>query len=647
MADLNFDDLLPGANAPSFADLIPEKRKPFSVPMPSPDGPIDFLKTAAIRAGGGLVDLATQGPQGMLRQILFPDIADAEKKADPMSAPGSAAADAAFANGVTEYKPDSAAGRIGLSATTGAMGGGPFGAAGALLGGAGGSLGQGAGELGLPRWAQIAAGFAPALAGKPAQNVAGRFGSASDQAAGMIAKRLARDEAAGGPSASAIGSQLAEADGKPLAIADVAGENVKGLGERIATQPGEARQIATQFLTGRDAGAGPRLIADSEAGLNPGGDSAFATRQQLDTARRTAAAPAYDAFYNAKPLQSGTLAEDHLNNLLDRPSMRSAARRALTIAQEEGRDPSSLGIRFDAEGAASFERVPSWQTMDYLKRGIDDTLNPYRSPITGRLQLDEHGRAINDTLHELTNFMDQETRTANGTSLYAKAREAYSGPSQSMDAMRRGSNIFNLKPEQIAEDMKTLPAGDRDFYRQGAQDALRERIAKTSNGGNEALRIMGNDYVKQQLRPIFGSDSAFQTFMRGAMNENIMAQSKNTMLGNSRTAARLAEMGAQNDGGGVGSAMLQVGGGLAAGEPIAGILGIPKLAKSIRERLSRPSPAVDAEIARLLFNSDTGANQSALTRIMQGLPQGNAYVGPGLLGSVPPAGMLGQSNARR
>jgi hypothetical protein len=80
----------------------------------------------------------------------------------------------------------------------------------------------------------------------------------------MVAKRLTADVKAGGPTATDAIQALtdAQAAGKPMALADVGGPNIRGMAGHVARQPGESKNIATSFLAGRDAEAANRLSQD-------------------------------------------------------------------------------------------------------------------------------------------------------------------------------------------------------------------------------------------------------------------------------------------------------------------------------------------------------------------------------------------------
>jgi hypothetical protein len=161
-----------------------------------------------------------------------------------------------------------------------------------------------------------------------------------------------------------------------------------------------------------------------------------------------------------------------------------------------------------------------------------------RNPITGRLSqrgvsLDQFRRAY---LGELDGL---DTSGA-----YAGARASWAGPSASMDAVRAGQAVLNRRPEEIAADVARLrqtSPGDLEFYRLGAADAIKEKIAKTGMGGDEAKRLVGNQYTQQQLRPLFDAQPDYDRFIKSVTAENRMFETRQRLVGGSQTAERLAE----------------------------------------------------------------------------------------------------------
>jgi hypothetical protein len=424
---------------------------------------------------------------------------------------------------------------------------------------------------------------------------------------------MAQDAAAGGPNADTIRTGLQNAGGSPLSIADLGGENVQALAGRLTRTQGEPREIATQFLADRNAGMAPRLIQSIDQNLS--GGNAFNAAQDLLAQRRADAAPLYQAAYGHYPLNPDTIAPDgELDNMMSRPSMQNAAHRALGIAKEEGRDPASLGITFNEAGDPKFERVPSWQTLDYVKRGLDDVVNQSREPLTGRLVLDEAGNAVNSTRRTFLNFLDENNPD------YAAARQAWAGPTESLAAMRQGQNFRTWRPEQIEQTMSGMGPSEQEFFRLGAADSLRTAVGQSGTAtpliGSNAVNQRGADYLQQQIRPLFPSNDAFNRFTQNANNENLIFANTNRFVGNSATAARAAE-----DRGGAGhgvSALANLAGAgsaFFAGEPVAGVGLLSRALGSLNNIGEVNNPQVNAAAARMLYNSNPAQNADALARV--------------------------------
>ena len=356
----------------------------------------------------------------------------------------------------------------------------------------------------------------------------------SNPGALRVVKRLEQDRKAGGPTAQDMIDLLNSAPDAPQTLLDVAGKNVRGLAGKVARAPGPSGQVIEGALNERDLGAGNRLSASVNAGLGEG--SAYDAAVTLHDLRKTAAAPAYEAAYAHPPINPDLLKpEGAIGALMPRPSMRAGMSNALRIAAEEGRDPSVLGIDLDAQGEPFFTRVPNWQTLDYVKRGLDDVVEKYRDTTTGRLVLNTYGNAANDTRALFRTTL----RDLNPS--YAKALDSYSGPSTSIDALRAGQGFLHQRPEEIARRIKEFGEGDREFYKMGAADTLRIAVAKKGVHADETKAVLNSQYMRDQLRPLFETDEAFSTFIKSIEAEGRMFNSRYDVLGNSRSAARLVE----------------------------------------------------------------------------------------------------------
>lgn len=416
------------------------------------------------------------------------------------------------------------------------------------------------------------------------------------QAVQAIARRMTQDAKAGGPTAQDMLDLMIAAPEKPQALVDVAGENVRAFGGKLARQPGEARQIARDFLNQRDVEAGPRIASDVNQGISAGG-SAYDTNEALMSARSAAARPQYDAAFQQQQVWS-----PRLQNFIDDPVMRQGLRRGMeleridSVTHNRPFDPTQMGVDLDAEGNIQFRDVPNMRVLDAGKRGLDALIADERNPVTGRLS--QRGVSLDQFRRAYLGELDSLDKT--GT--YAAARAAWAGPSASMDAIRAGQAVFNRRPEEIAAEVARLQQhspGDLEFYRLGAADAIKEKIAKTGMGGDEAKRLIGNRYTQQQLRPLFASQREYDRFIDAATSENRMFETRQKLIGGSQTAERLAEDTAPE-----GAAGHALRGAVALAEGAPGAAGLSFM-KSLGSMTRGESPAVNAAAARMLFRPQT------------------------------------------
>lgn len=363
-----------------------------------------------------------------------------------------------------------------------------------------------------------------------------RLGGAERQAQRIVGGALRSDVAGGGPAPWQISDVMANSP-TPVLPVDVAGENVRGVAGQAFRTPGPGRTTMRQTLEERDALAGRTLstATDTMATGQPA-KSTFAAARELEQQAKTQAGPLYRNAEMQPPLNPDHLQPGgELNVLLQRKSMSAAARNALEIAQEGGVNPASLGITFNAAGDPVLAATPSWRTLHYMKRGMDDVLETYRNKITGKLDLDDKGREVLNTQQQYLRLIDRENP------LYAQARAAWAGPKQSEAALKRGEHAFTKGVDEIAADLSDLSAAEQQFYRLGAANKLKLELAQASSGGDEARRLLGNANRQDQIRALFPQANEAGNLLDVARGEKLKFGTMREVMGGSQTAGRVAE----------------------------------------------------------------------------------------------------------
>jgi hypothetical protein len=359
--------------------------------------------------------------------------------------------------------------------------------------------------------------------GKLAPRVFGRFPAdplnRGERAVLNAANRTGTDRVA---EALARSSDL----GIPMSLADASTDINSLAGAAIRRSPGAAA-MARDTLGARSRGQYDRFVGAVERDLGPVTNVPQRSEDLIAQARMQAG-PLYDAAYAAP----GASVID-LSDLMARPSMSRALTNARRIAQEEGRAPDALGIILGPDGAATVHQ-PSWQTLDYVKRGLDDVLEGYRDKTTGRLNLDTEGGAIDGTRRDFLKRVDSMNPD------YAAARGAYAGPATEREALRSGQEALGMSPDQLGVNFNRATPAQQAQMRLGAQSHLVENAGKLRYSTNPFESVLGTPAMEQRLARMYGDegDANIARLLLHRDTERDIAASSNRLIGNSMTAER-------------------------------------------------------------------------------------------------------------
>lgn len=465
----------------------------------------------------------------------------------------------------------------------------------------------------------------------------------------IVSKALEADNVS--PRAAAAAIQEAEKRGVPLMLADL-GSNIRGLAGSLSRKPGQSRTIARDAVLARQEGQGERIRSAITRDLGPIVNP-HEMSDQLVARARAAAAPLYDEAYKAPVV--GT---PELDAILSTPAGRQALGRARTIAANERRDPAAMGFRLDADGNVSLEPTVNigaddagnlttfqnpeqkkgftTQTLDYVKRGLDDIVEANRNPVTRRLHLDEAGRAINEVRTSLVSEVDKLNPA------YAKARAAYQGPAREKQAMELGRKALNASDQEIVRMTDGLSDTELDQFLLGYRSAMGDAVEKRVDGGDKAAALLGTPRKRQALEQAFGDRANLDQFGRTLQDERQAYETYRAIATGSPTAERLADDAMTDD-----LSLLQDATGKAIkGAATGGLAGLIATGWDAAGDVWKFGAGKAGERARedaaaLLFNTDRAALEDAMRQAfktqaaerlrLQNLDKGSRYIG-GLFG---------------
>jgi hypothetical protein len=397
-----------------------------------------------------------------------------------------------------------------------------------LGGGAGGAL-FGAGEAppgerltGAGEGAVVGGVLGPVAAG--AGNIAGRIGAGvrnallpQTGAATDLARALTRDEL----TAAELAQRAAETQQirSGATLADVGGENVRGVLERVAQTPGAGRTIVTPFLSARQTGQRSRLASDLET-LTGAKQTAVEAIDQTMADRASAAKPIYDiAFdFNARLVPEVAAAWDretatgYGRSILLNPNFRR------TLQTEYGiRDPANAPLMKQID---AWKKVADDQVADAIRSGQGNK-----------------ARVLSGMRDRMLDVLDEANPA------YARARAAWAGPSKYLDAIDAGKDILSRgrSAQEVTRDFARLGESEQEGYRIGAVSAIVARMGEDPAKFADMTKYLRAPAMREKVAALMPTAEARDKWQRILSFEISSSELTGRALGGSATARRLAE----------------------------------------------------------------------------------------------------------
>jgi len=431
---------------------------------------------------------------------------------------------------------------------------------------------------------------------------------------------------------------------KPQVAADLMGRSAQGRVGALAGLPGPQMDTIADALRDRQAGQIDRAIGDLETTTQIPLRDTSKLVDEITKNRSRQAAPLYEAAYEA-----GEVIDDpQILALVNKPEFQDAYVEGKRIYDAEN---STRILRGEAplpelsdlpDGAVSF----NLRGLDNIYRGMRD--NADQAFRQGQAQV---GRALRDQANALRDRLDTLVPE------YGQARNVFKSNSEMLEALDAGKKFMTggrVNARTIRDDLAGLDEGQRELYRIGAIDAVRQEIYRGAREGtNIQSRFFGTRDKLDRLRLLFpegeAGDQQFNQLINRLQQENQMQATLATTQG-ARTGDLIAQQQAQlATEGALNITAADLRRGLkdtmidrTAGAGLARLQGSPRVRRESAELLMDPVASLDtqgmpvvsprmADFQRLLQDSTQRANrlQGLLSR--SNLPLSGAS---GLLGGM-------------
>lgn len=355
--------------------------------------------------------------------------------------------------------------------------------------------------------------------------------------------QIARAISESGQTPAQLGQAVQDANtaGQPFTLADALGNPGQRMLSTVTRAPGEGRTEAVDFLNTRQAGQGERVADILDTGLGTNG-TARQTIDQLTEQARRESDPLYQKALNTQPVWNDRI-QQFFNDPVTAKGLKEGVgvQRLESLATGKPFDPNDYAITsFNDAGDPVISGVPNMRTVNLIKKGWDNILEGYRDKTTGRLSLDEKGRALDQVRRAFLNEVDSLNPA------YAQARAAYAGPAQVRNAVGTGAQAATRgrAADNIAR-FNAMTNPTQQGFRSGYADTRVGAIERAPQGTN-VVRPLTSQKAQQELSALSLHQGPVQPGQTAPMqrllnNEQTMFETRAQALGNSKTAENLAD----------------------------------------------------------------------------------------------------------
>jgi hypothetical protein len=303
-----------------------------------------------------------------------------------------------------------------------------------------------------------------------------------------------------------VGASIADANGKPVGVADVAGPNTRELMATASRVPSQGKTQILDAVEQRQQGQLGRMKGDVEDALGLQGQDVHDVADAIVKRRSATAAPLYDQFRQSGNLDPST---PELQPLLKSPIIQRAISQARELPEYQGLPDASPAI------------------LDKVYKNIGGKAQAAVRAGDGALSHDYNG--LRDQLKQA--IVAQRP-------VYGDALDAFAGPSELKTALENGQDFLKQDPRLTARTLKALSPGEQEMYRIGALDNVRRTMESAADGSDLVKKIFGNTERRAQLQSLIGDPAAFEKLQQALGVESQMNRTRNTIAGNSSTDTR-------------------------------------------------------------------------------------------------------------
>jgi hypothetical protein len=405
---------------------------------------------------------------------------------------------------------------------------------------------------------------------------------ATTKAQQLIAKKLAQEGVSPQELAARQADVVARYGARDETLADYAGESMRRLGRGALAIPNAAQTETRQMLTERAIGTGPRITRDITEFTAIGERDINEVADEIIQRRAAQAAPLYE-----QALSAGQVNSFAIDNLLKKSK--------------------------DIQNAISdARRLPQYADLPDNDMILLDKAYKYVGDAANEARKAGKGSRANDLDNLRVSLLNAISDKDTGVPVYKEAVKVFADESLLKDALELGSKNFLKKtPSAISKELEKFPGdAEREMYRLGAVQSLRDEIYGMRETANIADKFLNNREMRDRMKTIFNSTGEYEAFVKNLERERQMAVTRSRIEGVSPTAPiqqDIAELQGPSP-----TDVIEAGTQMARGDLVGGGM---SMMRQLAPRLQGMDENVAELISRSVFDPSFAQQQQLLTSL--------------------------------
>ena len=405
---------------------------------------------------------------------------------------------------------------------------------------------------------------------------------ATTKAQQLIAKKLAQEGVSPQELATRQADVVARYGARDETLADYAGESMRRLGRGALAIPNAAQTETRQMLTERAIGTGPRITRDITEFTAIGERDINEVADEIIQRRAAQAAPLYE-----QALSAGQVNSFAIDSLLRKSK--------------------------DIQNAISdARRLPQYADLPDNDMILLDKAYKYVGDMANEARKSGKGSRANDLDNLRVSLLNAISDKDTGVPVYKEAVKVFADESLLKDALELGSKNFLKKtPSAISKELEKFPGdAEREMYRLGAVQSLRDEIYGMRETANIADKFLNNREMRDRMKTIFNSTGEYEAFVKNLERERQMAVTRSRIEGVSPTAPiqqDIAELQGPSP-----TDVIEAGTQMARGDLVGGSM---NMMRQLAPRLQGMDENVAELISRSVFDPSFAQQQQLLTSL--------------------------------